>query len=156
MAETSSRIRSNIVTGVTAGLIGGVLIEAYSFAAIWFLLGSVDVVREFQYTASGLIGPAALSDPVYAWLGVAAHFTISIVWGIGYMYVAARAPQLDAQPLISGSVYGLVVYLLMLMFQIPIDVQHALKFSTLGNGLIAYTIFFGIPIALIARVRRAG
>jgi len=155
MAETSSRVRSSIVTGVIAGLVGGVLIEAYSFAATWVILGGVDVVREFQYTASGLIGRTALGDPVYAWLGVAAHFTISAVWGIGYAYVAERAPQLDAQPLISGSVYGLVVYLLMLMFQVPIDVQHALEFSTLGNGLIAYTVFFGIPIALIARVSRA-
>jgi hypothetical protein len=155
MTETSSRVRSSIVTGVTAGLVGGVLIEAYSFAAIWVMAGGVDVVREFQYTAAGLIGATALGDPLYAWLGVAVHFAISAVWGIGYVYVAARTPQLDGVPLISGFIYGFAVYLLMLILQFPSSVQHVPEFSTQGNAMIAYTFFFGIPIALIARARRA-
>jgi len=154
MPESTPRPGRGIVTGVTAGLIAGAIIDAYAFAAIFVIAGGVDVVREYQYTAAILIGKIALTDPAYAWLGLAAHFAISAVWGAGYVYAAARAPQLDAYPLVSGIVYGGVVYLLTLLFGLASTAQHVPEISTLGNGVIGYTLFFGVPIALMSRAWR--
>jgi hypothetical protein len=153
MVENTA-IRSRISTGVIAGLAGGVLIEAASFAAIFVMTGTLDVIREFQLTAAELIGKSALANPQAAWLGIAVHFAISVAWGIGYVYVAEQRPQLYARPIISGFAYGVAVYLLMLLLDLATGVTNAPELSSLGNALVAYTFFFGIPIALIARARR--
>jgi hypothetical protein len=154
MLENAAAWRSNIVTGVIAGLIGGLLIDVYSFAAIFLLTGTLDVMHEFQFTASGLLGPSALAEPGAAWFGIVVHFALGIVWGIGYVYVASRTPQLHAHPALSGFVYGVVVYLLVLLFDLAAGVKHTPETTTLGNALIAHTLFFGIPIALVARARQ--
>jgi hypothetical protein len=154
MPESAPRPKGEIVTGVTAGLISGAIIEIYAFAVILVMTGGLDVVREYQYTAAAFVGKIALSSTNYAWLGVAAHFAISAAWGAGYVYVAMRAPQLDAQPLIAGVIYGFIVFLLILLFQVAANVQHTPEVSTLGNGIIAHTLFFGVPIALISKAWR--
>ena len=154
MFETNAQLRPRIVTGVIAGLVGGALIDAYSFVAIFVLTGTLNVVREYQYTAASFLGPSALGSASAAWFGVAAHFAISIAWGLGYVYVAARRPQLGANALLSGFVYGTVVYLLALLFNLAAGTKNAPEMTTLGNALIGHTVFFGIPIALIARARR--
>jgi len=154
MLESAARLQSQIMTGVIAGLAGGVLIDAYAFAAIYVMTGTLDVAREYQITASGLLGPSALASLGAVWIGVAVHFGLSIVWGLGYVYVAAQRPQLVERPVISGLVYGVVVYLLVLVFNLAANVTNSPEMSTLGNALVAHTLFFGIPIALIARAQR--
>lgn len=155
MLGDATRLQPRIMTGVIAGLAGGILIDAYAFAAIDVMTGTLDVAREFQITASGLLGPSALTNPGAAWIGVAVHFALSIVWGLGYVYVAAQRPQLTAHPIISGLVYGIVVYLLVLLFNLAANVTNTPEMSTLGNALVAHTLFFGVPIALIARSQRS-
>jgi len=154
MPESAPLLRRRIVIGITAGFVAAAIIDAYSFAAMIFVAGGVDIVREYQYTAAALVGKIALTDPHYAWLGVAAHFAISAAWGAGYVYVATRTKQVDAFPLISGFVYGGVVWLLTLLFQVAAGMHNVPEISTLGYGVIGYTLFFGVPIAVLTKAWR--
>ena len=104
-------------SGILAGLIAGVLIDAFLVAAA--VIGShaelgTTIVSLFQFTASGEVGKAtAFSSPTFAWLGALVHFAVSIAWATGFAYLAQSRQQLIAHPLISGFGYGFVVWILM-------------------------------------------
>jgi uncharacterized membrane protein SirB2 len=107
----------------------------------------------WQFAASTALGKAALSSPSSAWIGVALIFAASIGWGIGYAYLAHARPAINKQPIISGFIFGVIVYIVM---QFVLFSVQALKMPDLLSvylGVLACTVFFGIPIAATARLR---
>jgi uncharacterized membrane protein YagU involved in acid resistance len=155
MAERAPSTGSMLVTGVIAGAVGGILFSAYFVLVALAITHSVDFIRPSQFDASAVVGKVAFTDPRYALLGIAVHFTLSIAWAVGYAYAAVQTPQVRAQPIVSGIVYGIIVYVAMLLVQVAAGVFVPPNTVMLVESLIAHTVFFGLPVAFITRARLA-
>ena len=132
-----------------AGMAAGAIIECY----LWFttmLPAHASILASWQWIASTAVGPVALANPSFAWLGLALHFIVSIGWAGGYAYLAQLQPSLNARWPISGVVYGLVVLVFMNVLLVG---AHAFTFpdspNAFLNELVAHGVFFGLPLAYV-------
>jgi hypothetical protein len=136
---------------LTAGLVVGVLDISSAFV-IWWQRG-VGARRGLQGIAAGLLGGSAFDGGlVTAGLGLALHFFVAFVV-VSVFYLASRKiPFLTKQPIVSGLLYGIGVYLVMFWCVLP------RVFSTfrhrLSNDLLQLAIhicLIGLPTAFIVR-----
>ena len=136
---------------LTAGLVVGVLDISSAFV-IWWQRG-VGARRGLQGIAAGLLGGSAFDGGlVTASLGLALHFFVAFVV-VSVFYLASRKiPFLAKQPIVSGVLYGIGVYLVMFWCVLP------RVFSTfrhrLSNDLLQLAIhicLIGLPTAFIVR-----
>jgi hypothetical protein len=116
----------------------------------------------FQYIASGLIGMAAFSGGLASTiLGVLIHYAIALAW-TGLFYVASRkVAMLIRRPILSGLIYGAIIYLIMNFLVLPLSgVPHPKSTITLANrinGVLALLFCIGLPVSLlISRKPRRG
>src|SRR5437667_5869941 len=110
----------------------------------------------FHYIASGLIGAQAFRGGLASVaLGVAIHYTIALTW-TGVFYGASRKfAILSRRPVVSGLIYGCVIYLFMNFIALPLSgVPHPRSAVTIAsriNGVLALLLFIGLPISLLIR-----
>lgn len=135
--------------GVAAGVAGGLIVGLY-LALTTVIPAHGSFVAAGQWVASAAIGKVALTSPAFAWLGLAIHFIVSIGWAGGYAYLAQRQQALNARWLLSGIVYGVVVYgfMQLLLIGAQAEVFPPPAFDAI-DALIAHALFFGVPVAFI-------
>jgi len=140
------------LSGVLAGVAGGISIDAFIYLTS-LLPTHASILSLWQFIASTAFGKAAYTSSSYAWAGACMHFVVSIAWASGYAYVAQSKPAVSKQPLLSGLLFGLVVYVVM---QFVLFSAQALKVPdalSVYLGVVAHTVFFGIPVAYVARMK---
>ncbi|MEQ1512261.1 MAG: hypothetical protein ABL934_06220 [Lysobacteraceae bacterium] len=138
-----------LVGGSIAGALD--LLFAVSFAAY----NGTAPMELLQTVASGALGEAAFTGgaPAAA-LGLLLHFMLSYAWAGVFLLAAMRVPALVRRPLVSGLVFGIVVFLMMRLVVLPLSAfPFAVKFRPLASilDLLSHIFFFGVPIALAAR-----
>jgi hypothetical protein len=135
----------------TATLVVGILDISSAFV-IWWQRG-VALEPGLQGIAAGLLGTKSYQGGIAtAGLGVVLHFFVAFVV-VSVFYLASRKiALLTEQPLISGIVYGIGVYVVMYWGVLPAafpTFRHRL-----WNELLALAIhvcLIGLPTALIIR-----
>ncbi|GAC1357051.1 MAG: hypothetical protein NVSMB31_17590 [Vulcanimicrobiaceae bacterium] len=144
-----------LIHGAVAGLIGGILIDAFLYVATLMPQGQ-PITALWQFVASTAIGKGAFADPNSAWLGLFMHLCTSVGWGVAFAYVASTRPNVPAHPYASGLIYGVIV---MIIMQIVLMVAKSWQPPTLQAtliSLIAHCVFFGLPVSLyVARTLRS-
>jgi hypothetical protein len=138
-------------TILTAGVVVGVLDISSAFV-IWWQRG-VAIQRGLQGIAAGLLGVKSYEGGMAtACLGLALHFFVAFVV-VSIFYLASRKiPFLTQQPLLSGALYGIGVYIVMYWFVLPTafsSFRHRIS-----NELLAVAIhisLIGLPTAFIVR-----
>jgi len=147
--------RAIIVRGLVAGIIGGILIDAFLYA-VQIMPAHGSILGLWQLVASTAIGPSAFSNPDSAWLGLLMHLCTSIAWGVAFSYVAHTRPGVSEHPYISGLVYGVIV---MIIMDVVLMVAKSWPPPTVQStlvALIAHCIFFGLPVSLyVSRAMRS-
>lgn len=119
-AVSSSRAWRPILAG---GLACGVLDISAAFTNAW-LANGVAPVRVLKAVASGLLGAEAFNGgAAVAALGLALHFVIAFGWAALFVALARRFRFLTEQTVISGLVYGAVVYFAMTYAALPLAAQ---------------------------------
>jgi len=114
--------------------------------------------RIFQYIASGLLGAHSFQ---MGWssvgLGVVIHYAIALTW-TAIFYLAATKLNLailTRRPVLSGFVYGVVVYAVMNFVILPLTlIPHRPAPITLIsriNAVLAILFCIGLPIALLVK-----
>ena len=147
--------RDIIVRGLIAGIIGGILIDAFLYVATLMPLGQ-PITAIWQFVASTALGKGAFADPNSAWIGLCMHFATSIAWGIAFSYVAHTRPYVPQHPYVSGIVYGIIVMIIMQIVLMVAKSWATPNVSTFLIQLIAHTVFFGLPVSLyVSRASRA-
>jgi drug/metabolite transporter (DMT)-like permease len=151
--QTSREPRPQFLKAVAlACLVAGTL--DLSDAFIFYGLRGTDPHRILQGIASGVLGRAAfIQGTRSALLGLLLLFFIAATWAAIYIFASRRLP-LSRHPLLWGSLYGIVVYLVMNYVVIPlskIGPRPTPPLIPLINGVAALIFFIGIPAALIAR-----
>ena len=136
------------------GLVAGTLDITYA-CVFWAVKAGVPPQRIFQSVARGVLGAAAFtSGAASAALGLFLHYFIATMMSIAYYLVARRWPALVERPLIFGSAYGVVLWVVMNYIVVPLS-----RAGSGGSGpaswvtlsIIVHALLIGVPIALFAR-----
>lgn len=125
-------------------------------ALIFYGLRGVPATGLLRFIAACLIGVSALHGGLaMAALGLAIHYTITLFWSALFLLAATRVSFLTRRAIVSGLLYGVLIYVLMNFVVLPLTRlpprTHHLPAVVLLNGVLALMLFMGLPIALIAR-----
>lgn len=138
---------------ISAWLVAGTLDIAD--AAVYTVVRGGSPVRMLRGIAFALVGPAARTGGAWApWLGLAIHFAIALVWTAVFFVLARPISALRRHAVLSGAMYGLIVYAVMNFVVLPMThigrgpLPHGFG---LINGVLALVLLLGIPVALFAR-----
>jgi hypothetical protein len=139
-------------TILSAGVTAGVLDITAAFVT-WSMRG-VKPIRILQGIASGLLGSNSFNG---GWgtaaLGAALHFLIAFS-AAGIFYGASRKLMfMNRRPILSGVLYGIVVYVFMYWVVMPLSAYHKPPFSISATFIAVITHIFcvGLPISFIVR-----
>lgn len=143
--------------------LGGLVVGALDIldAFVFFGLRGVPLIAIPQSIASGLLGRVAYQGGVLtAALGLLLHFGISFTI-VSVYYAATRwLPALARRPLAFGSLYGLVVYVVMNYVVVPLSAAAVgsgpKPAAVVVNGLLIHIIGVGLPAALFGAAARRG
>jgi hypothetical protein len=138
------------VIAITGLVVGAVDITSAFIIAV--ARGST-ATRLLQFVASGLLGPKAIEGgAATAALGLGLHFVIAFAL-VAVFYAASRQfSLLSRQAVVSGIVYGLVVYGFMNLIVLPLSAakpRHSLTGDLIQIGIHMFVI--GLPTALLVR-----
>ena len=143
---------ANTTLGVLVGGVACGVLDCLA-ATIDFGMRGVPFERLWQGVASGALGRSSFQDgAASAALGLFFHFLIAMTAALVFNVVAKYAPILLTQYILSGVVYGVVVYVFMNFVVIPLSALPPRPFSLSGTikGLIVHMICVGLPIATAA------
>jgi hypothetical protein len=144
-----------------AGLIAGTLDITAAFIDVGVNFGK-DPIWLLQNVASSLLGPRSYEGGLAtAMLGLLMHFTVAFSWTTIFYLLSRRFPVLLRQSVVSGLVYGALVFLVMSRVVIPLTIGlKSLYLTTPFNHnwpklrwsqLFVHFICIGLPIALVVR-----
>jgi uncharacterized membrane protein YagU involved in acid resistance len=90
-------------------------------------------------------------------LGCALHFLIALVAAAVYVVASRRLPVLIRRPVLSGLLYGVVVYVVMNWVVVPLSAipRGPFRPGLAATLVVIHMLFVGLPIAL-ATARFAG
>jgi hypothetical protein len=138
-----------VVRGGLAGVAGGIIIDAYLWLTT-LVPAHLPVTAMWQFVASTAFGKGSFANPSFVWVGLVMHLLVSIGWGIGYAYIAAGRPVIAARWVVSGIVYGIVVYTMMsIILLADNNFTYPPTIDAFLNAIAAHALFFGIPVAFI-------
>ena len=138
-----------------AGLAGGLVDFVYA-SVVFGLARGKPIYKVWQGPASGWLGKqAAEGGYASAALGVVTHFGIALCMALAYFLAATRLSVLYRRPLVSGAVYGVLLYAFMYGVVLPTRFGAPYRFHGLGSlGDIASHVGVGLAIAWVL-ARRA-
>lgn len=139
-------------TILTAGLVAGTLDLA--LAITFFKIEGAPLTAVPHAIASGWLGVRAFHGGAStAILGVALHYLISLIVAAVYYLLSRGVKLLNHQPLLSGTVYGLAVFIVMQDVVVPLSAEPRSHptLAWLITDLASHVFFVGITIAMITR-----
>lgn len=152
-AQNAPTIRRLIKAVLLCVLIAGSL--DISDALIFYGIRGVSPALILNVIASGLLGTSAMGGGfATAALGLAIHYTITLCWASVFVLAAWRVTYLSRHAVLSGLVYGAVIYLVMNFVVLPLTPARSSGHSHVANvvnGVLALLFCMGLPISLIAR-----
>jgi hypothetical protein len=137
---------------LTIGLFAGTLDIAD--ALIFNEWRGITPTRVLQYIASGVLGTASFhGGPASAGLGLALHYSIALTWTTLFYVASRKLAVLTRRPILSGLVYGGVIYLVMNFVVLPASsVPHPSNPTTIAslvNGILALLLCIGLPVSVL-------
>jgi hypothetical protein len=153
-----SRIGKSLWTIFWIGLVAGTLDITENI--VFNAFRGITPRRIFQYIASGLLGKHSFQ---MGWtsvgLGIAIHYAIALGWTAIFYIAATKVVALTRRPILSGLVYGVIVYLVMNFLVLPMTAvpprPTALTLVNRVNAVLALRFCIGLPIALLVRRSKA-
>lgn len=150
--------RRDVIVGVVAWLVAGTL-DITAAVTYYPMTTGVRVVRLLQNIASGALGPRAFDGGLgTAALGLAFHYFIALVWTVVFYAAVRRFRHLLRNLLLTGAVYGVVVWAMMNLVVLPLSrvrrgPLHPLQTIVAAAFLV---ICIGLPLAgIVGRHERA-
>jgi hypothetical protein len=137
-------------TGILAGILDG------SAAVIVHLIrGGRTPARIYNYIASGVFGPAAMSGGTpMVFAGIGFHMVIAMCWTILF-YLAARQFEVLRRHAIAAAVgYGIFVWITMNKVVLPmsrVQLPATVTWNSIIVGALVLVVCIGFPISLGAR-----
>lgn len=146
-------------TILRAGLVAGILDIIAAILINVVFKGQTTATKLLQSIASGLIGKAAYDNGIAtAALGLALHFLIAFIFTIIFVLIYPRLKPAHTQPLLTGIIYGILVWIVMNAVVVPIAFSRTFNFDfkTHWLGILVIIVCVGIPVALISNKMLGG
>ena len=127
----------------------------FAFTFYGLILGA-SYLRIFQSVAAGVLGrPRATAGGMPTFLlGILLHFVVATCIATVYYLATLVLPSLLRHPVVSGLIYGVVVYFGMKFVVLPLSAigqrGNIPRFSILVTELIGHAVLVGLPVALLA------
>ena len=140
---------TGIETISLAGLFAGVL-DITATSTLMSLQG-MPLERLWQGIASGALGTAAFKGGKRtAALGLFFHFVIAFTVAAIYYAMSLKLPILIEKPILCGTLYGIIVHVIMSRIVAPLSAAPKREFSLKAflTQLVIHICFVGLPIAL--------
>jgi hypothetical protein len=135
------------------GLSAGILDITAASVNSWLRSGR-GPISTFQSVAGGLYGAETFNGGYRtAALGLALHFFIALTAAAVYYTASRKLKFMIRQPVLSGVLYGVAVWLFMYLIVLPLSAWKVstYTFSSVATGILIHIFCVGLPIALIAR-----
>jgi len=135
-----------------AGLICGVL-DITAALVVYGFFGAKPISL-LQGIAAGLLGPRSFSGGfATAALGLLCHFFIAFSAATVYFVASRGLPFAVNHAIVSGAIYGVVVYFFMNRIVVPLSAARKFPFSfkMMVIGVTIHIFCVGLPIALVVR-----
>ncbi len=149
---------SNLKLIFWAWIVAGCLDISSAFAI--YLWKGIPIQRGLQGISVGLLGRDAAyhGGMATATLGLGLHFFVMLCVVLAFFAASRFLPVLTKHPVVSGIIYGPIVYLIMYWGVIPLSRIGPRPHSLSNDGLaIAIHIcLIGLPIALIINQAKSG
>lgn len=155
---TSWRLRTSHTIPAAYVLAGALLAGTLDLAftmSFWGLKADMPALRFLQRVASGLLGPAAFDGGLStAGYGLALHYGIAFTMALVYFLAARRSAVLRRRPILSGAVYGLMLYLIMNLVVVPLSAASPPSMDPMwvASSVAVHVLLIGIPIAIFVRL----
>lgn len=146
--DSPSALNTILLTGLVAGtmdILGAIIV----YAGIYGIVSAMQIV---QLIASGILGKDAFAGGTQtAILGLALHYFIAFSWTIIYFLMFPYIPFLRKQKIISGLLYGVVVWIIMNLGVLPLSRVNQAPFNWSGAivGAAILMVCIGLPISLL-------
>jgi len=141
------------MTGIETITLAGVLAGALDITATSTLMSlqGMPLERLWQGIASGALGTAAFKGGKRtAALGLFFHFVIAFTVAAIYYAMSLKLPILIEKPILCGTLYGIIVHVIMSRIVAPLSAAPKREFSLKAflTQLVIHICFVGLPIAL--------
>ena len=152
VAKSFTRILWIGLVAGTLDIIENIVFNAFRGITPW---------RIFQFIASGLIdGRSFKLGWASVGLGVVIHYAIALIWTVIFYIAATRFTVLSRWPILSGLIYGIIVYVVMNFIVLPLSAvpprPAAATLISRVNAVLALMFCIGLPVALLVkRARKA-
>lgn len=136
-----------------SGLAAGILDITAASVNIWINSGR-GPLRTFQSVAGGLYGAETFNGGYQtAAIGLAIHFFIALTAAAVYYLASRKLRFLVSQPILSGVLYGIAVWLFMYLVVLPLSAWKlsTYSFSSVATGVLIHIFCVGLPISLITK-----
>jgi len=139
-------------TILLAGLLVGFLDIAAAIVNFYYKTGK-DPQIVLKYIASAVLGKQAFSGgPTISLFGLLLHFLIAFLWTLIFFWIYPKLKFLSANRLLTGFLYGIVVWLVMNQVVLPLSKATVgtfnLKQAAIGAAILIGAI--GLPLSFIA------
>ncbi|HXU31712.1 MAG TPA: hypothetical protein VN851_14150 [Thermoanaerobaculia bacterium] len=108
-----------------------------------------------QSVATGLLGAKSFDGGVPAGLlGLFCHFVIAFGASFTFYFASRKIRLLSERPILSGAIFGILVFLFMNWVVIPLAAcPFTIPFTAkvLAKGFISHALLIGIPIAWLQK-----
>ncbi len=152
-ASSPSGVSRAWVGVVLGGLVAGCFDILYAITS-WVLHGKT-ALWVLQSVATGLLGAKSFDGGVPAGLlGLVCHFLIAFGASLTYYLASRKLALLRQRPVISGAIFGMLVFLFMNWVVIPLAAcpfTIPFKASVLAKGFLSHAVLIGIPIAWLQK-----
>jgi len=133
----------------------------------WLLAGTLDITtailyyvgpssaraaRLLQGIASGLLGARAFDGGVAtAFLGLALHYLIALIWTLVFLVAIRTLGALRRQLILTGIAYGIIVWVVMNLVVLPLSKVSRGPFQPRAAATAATILILciGLPISLV-------
>lgn len=144
---------TSVRAALLAGIAGNIAISIYLSIALP-LFFNISPLLLFQWDGSNIVGASAYTG---GWgsaaLGFFFNFIVAIGWSTLFVVAYRAVPAVRREAAVSGLLFGILVWLVMSFIIVPMGrADHpSTHFPALLNAIVAHTLFFGLPVALVVR-----
>lgn len=140
-----------LVPALKTGLVIG-LLDGTAACVNAYLASGLSPAGVFRYVASGAFGMEAFKggNHLIVW-GILFHFIIALGWTALFYWLANRFSFLPAHFILSGAIYGILIWCVMNFVVVPLSATPPIPFR-LKSALIMigiHILVIGIPMAYL-------
>jgi hypothetical protein len=139
-----------LLTGLLAGVLDGA-----AAVIVYLIRGGRTPARIFNFIASGVYGPAAMSGGTpMVFAGIAFHMVIAMGWTVVFFFAARQFEGLRRHAVAAAVGYGIFVWIMMNKVVLPlsrVQMGPGATWTSIIVGALVLVVCIGFPVSLGAR-----